>query len=176
MTTVRKSFNRSGLIDVLLWLLFLCGAVLCLYSFFYEKELQTPEQGSLLGTLEIPNIEVSLLIYEGTSDEVLENGVGHVRGSACLGEGGGSHCLLAGHRGLPNKPLLTRLGEIKIGDCFFITQKETFTYRVCNIQVIHPEDTGRLKAVKEKELVSLITCTPYGINTHRLVVTGERMK
>lgn len=147
-----------------------------MYSFLYEKEVQSPKDAIYLGAIEIPGIQVSLPIYEGTGETVLENGVGHVEESAPFGGGIGSHCLLAGHRGLPNKLLLTRLSELEIGDSFFIITEEKYTYRVCNIQVIRPEDTDKLKLCKERELVSIITCTPYGLYTHRLVVTGERMK
>lgn len=166
--------NHFGYIELLGWSLFLVGMMCVIVSVGYQKKLETPAGAKFLGQLEIPSIDVSLPIYEGTCEEVLENGVGHISRSRDLGEVG--HCLLAGHRGLPNQTLLIRLGEVKIGDQFVIKENQTYFYRVCDIQVIRPEDTQCLKTKAEKELVSLITCTPVGINTHRLVVTGERIK
>lgn len=176
MTMERKWFSPTGVLDVILWLLFFAGILLILYAVCYQKKIERPKGATMLGILEIPDIEVSLPIYEGTKEGVLRNGVGHISESAGLGGGAGTHCLLAGHRGLPNQTLFTRLGELKVGDFFFVIQEERYTYRVCEIQVIRPEETDKLLCSKEKELVSLITCTPYGINTHRLVVTGERIE
>lgn len=165
--------SRNGWIDVTVWAMFLTGSLLLLLSVGYRSPEKAPEDCVYLGRLQIPTIDVDLPIYEGVSEDVLENGIGHITQSSPLFAGNKSHCLLAGHRGLMNRTLLFRLGELELGDQFFIG---TYSYRVCDINVIHPEDTGYFQTEEERELVSLITCTPIGIHTHRLVVTGERIK
>lgn len=130
----------------------------------------------IIGSIEIPKINVNLPIYHGTSDEVLSVGVGHVYGSSFPVGGINTRSVLTAHRGLPNAKLFTRLDEIVLGDLFFITVHDnTLAYKVSDIKVIDPEDLEAIKTQEGKDLVSLITCTPYGINTHRLVVTGERV-
>lgn len=170
-------------------LLFVLGILLCLYpiccqSVNHAENKEIVEQyrsglhsDDVLGILEIPAIHVRLPICEGVTEQVLQKGIGHIETSSPLGGGKGTHCLLAGHRGLPEAELLTRLGEVKEGELFYIeTSYDKYTYQVCEIKVIKPEETGGLGVQKDRELVSLITCTPYGINTHRLVVTGERLE
>ena len=128
-------------------------------------------------TLDIGNgiINVNLPIYHGTSDEVLSAGVGHLNGSSLPIGGVNTKSILTAHRGLPSSKLFTRLDELVEGDLFFIrVLNETLAYKVNDIQVIEPEDVAGLEIEEGKDLVSLITCTPYGLNTHRLVVTGER--
>ena len=171
-----RLMNRIGYTNLAGWILFLFGIGCIAFSNCHQRKSEIPVGSTYLGQLEIPQIDVNLPIYEGVTDTVLENGVGHLSESSGFGAGIGSRCILAGHRGLPNQTLLIRLGEVKIGDQFVIKENQTYFYRVCDIQVIHPEDTQCLKTKAEKELVSLITCTPVGINTHRLVVTGERIK
>ena len=140
----------------------------------YETILN-PAGNGVMGVLDIPKIGVKLPIYHGTDETVLEKGVGHVRGSSLPTGQEGTHCILAGHRGLPNAELLLRLGELKEGDRFFIEiYNRILVYEICRIQVIRPEETERLYLASGKDLVSLVTCTPYGVNTHRLIVTGER--
>lgn len=130
----------------------------------------------IMGSIEIPKININLPIYHGTSDEVLSVGIGHVNGSSIPLGGTNTRSILTGHRGLPNAKLFTRLDEIVEGDLFFIrVLNKTLAYKVSDIVVIKPEDVDSLDIVEGKDLVSLITCTPYGINTHRLVVTGERV-
>lgn len=130
----------------------------------------------IMGSIEIPKINVNLPIYHGTSDEVLSIGVGHVYSSSLPIGGINSRSVLTGHRGLPNAKLFTRLDEVVEGDLFFIRiQDKTLAYKVNKIEVIEPEDVDAVSIIEGKDLVSLITCTPYGINTHRLVVTGERV-
>lgn len=130
----------------------------------------------IMGSIEIPKINVNLPIYHGTSDEVLSVGVGHVFGSSFPVGGTNTRSVLTGHRGLPNAKLFTRLDEIVIGDLFFIrVLDKTLAYKVSDIMIIDPDDVDSVNVVEGKDLVSLITCTPYGINTHRLVVTGERV-
>lgn len=130
----------------------------------------------VMGSVEIPKINVNLPIYHGTSDEVLSVGVGHVYGSSLPVGGINTRSVLTGHRGLPNAKLFTRLDEIVEGDLFFVrVLNDTLAYKVSDIMVIEPEDVDSVDIVEGKDLVSLITCTPYGLNTHRLVVTGERV-
>lgn len=163
-------------------ILFLIGILLFLYpvlsNIYVEKQQQkaiSEEASGVIGSVKIPTIGVHLPIYEGVSDEVLEKGVGHIKESHHPGEGQNTHCLLAGHRGLPTAELFTRMGELEVGDRFYVhVPNETYLYTVCRVQVIRPEETDVLGIWTGKELVSLITCTPYGLNTHRLIVTGER--
>lgn len=130
----------------------------------------------VMGSIEIPKINVNLPIYHGTSDEVLSVGIGHVYGSSLPIGGTNTRSVLTGHRGLPNAKLFTRLDEIVEGDLFFIrVLDKTLAYKVSDIKVIKPEEVDSVDVVEGKDLVSLITCTPYGLNTHRLVVTGERV-
>lgn len=141
----------------------------------YQKQLNLSGTG-MMGTISIPKINVNLPIYHGTAEEVLANGVGHLQESSLPVGGENTHCILTGHRGLPNAKLFTRLDEMEQGDLFFITVcGEKLAYQVTEIEIIHPEDVEGLGIQAEKDLVSLITCTPYGLNTKRLVVTGERI-
>lgn len=140
----------------------------------YDRMLDISETG-IMGSLDIPKINVELPIYHGTGDESLSNGVGHLQGTSLPVGGENTHSVLTGHRGLPSSKLLVRLDEMKEGDLFFIRLgSETLAYQVNEIQVVEPEDTSVMKIEAEQDLVSIVTCTPYGINTHRLVVTGER--
>jgi len=141
---------------------------------FYKERYDRPQ----IAYISIPKINLYLPVYEGVKEEVLQHGIGYMKESSYPGAGKNSHCLLAGHRGLPNATLFERLDEIEIGDLFYLEMESKgciYQYQVCEIHVIEPDDTECLKVHKQRELVSLITCTPYGINTHRLVVTGERM-
>lgn len=141
------------------------------------KSCLNPLGNGVMGSVEIPVIHVNLPIYHGTEEEVLSVGAGHVYESSLPVGGVSSHSIITGHSGLPGAKLFTRLDEIRMGDIFYIhiyTQK--LKYQVVGIQVIEPTDTKNLKIYEGRDLVSLITCTPYGINTHRLVVTGERVE
>ena len=130
----------------------------------------------VMGSIEIPKINVYLPLYHGTSDEVLSVGVGHVFGSSLPVGGINTRSILSGHRGLPNAKLFTRLDEIVEDDLFFIRiQDRTLAYKVRDIKVIEPDDIDLLATEEGQDLVSLVTCTPYGLNTHRLVVTGKRV-
>ena len=140
------------------------------------NSLLSQSLNGVMGSIEIPKISVDLPIYHGTSDEVLSMGIGHIQGTSLPIGGENTHSVLSGHRGLPGSKLFTRLDEIKEGDYFFITTLgETLAYKVCDIQVVMPDNTEVMEITGGKDLVSLVTCTPYGINTHRLVVTGERV-
>ena len=142
-----------------------------------DEYLNTLNIGNgIMGKIEIPSINVNLPIYHTTTDEVLSVGVGHLEGSSLPIGTNNSHSVLTSHRGLASSKLFTRLDELKKGDLFYINVlDETLAYKVNNIQVITPDETQVFNIQDNKDLVSLMTCTPYGINTHRLVVTGERV-
>lgn len=141
----------------------------------YMQLLNISDNG-VMATLEIPKIDVDLPIYHGTDDDVLSIGVGHLEGTSLPVGGKSTHCVLTGHRGLPSSKLFTRLDEMEKGDYFYIdVLGKTLAYEISDIEVIEPEEVDLLSIENGKDEVSLITCTPYGINTHRLIVTGERV-
>lgn len=141
---------------------------------YYNRQLDCSGTG-IMGSLEIPKIDVKLPIYHGTGDEALSSGVGHLKGTSLPVGGSNTHAVLSGHRGLPSSKLLIRMDEIEKGDYFFIkTCGQTLAYKVTEIKVVDPEDVSNLQIKEEKDMVSIVTCTPYGINTHRLIVTGMR--
>ena len=169
--------------------LFVIGISLCIYPLISQiyagneerkavlEYQENADESDAIGVLGISQINVLLPIYTGTTEDVLQKGVGHLEGSSAPGGGRSTHCLLAGHRGLPDAELFTRLGELEEGDLFYIeVNNQRYTYKVCEIRVVRPEETEGLGIEEDRDLVSLITCTPYGINTHRLIVTGERME
>lgn len=142
----------------------------------YLGILSMTDEG-VMGCVEIPKINVYLPIYHGTSEEILEKGAGHVYGTSFPVSGEDTHSVIVGHRGLPTAEIFKQLDELKEGDLFYIhVLGERLTYQVREIQIVKPEDSSVLEIQTGKSLVSLITCTPYGINTHRLVVTGEKME
>ncbi|WEV63954.1 class C sortase [Bifidobacterium sp. ESL0732] len=129
----------------------------------------------VMGTIRIPKISVKMPIYHGTSDKVLEHGAGHLYGTSLPVGGPSTNAVLSGHTGLQNALLFTRLDELKNGDIFYVqTLNRTMGYRVVGIHVIDPSDTHLYKVVSGRDLVTLMTCTPYGVNTQRLIVTGTR--
>lgn len=129
----------------------------------------------VMGIVRIPKIGVELPIYHGTSEEALQKGAGHLKGSSLPVGGENTHVCLSAHRGLPNKRMFTRLDEMEEGDLFFLESLgETLAYKVTDIRTVKPDEVQYLEIQKGKDLVTLITCTPYGLNTHRLYVTGER--
>lgn len=144
-----------------------------------EKEYETMLDlcgNGVMGTIEIPKIRLCLPIYHGTDEEVLSSGAGHLKGSSLPTGGENTRCVLTGHRGLPGAKLFTRLDELKKGDLFFLRIcNHMMAYQVRKIEVIEPDEGERLRIIPKKDMVSLLTCTPYGINTHRLVITGERV-
>ena len=141
----------------------------------YETELNIFENG-MMGSLEVPRISLKLPIYHGTEEEVLARGIGHLRETSLPVGSENTHSVLTGHRGLPNAQLFTRLDELRKGDMFSVKiNQQTWNYRVIKISTVKPENTELLGLQEGKDLVSLVTCTPYGINTHRLIVTGERV-
>ena len=151
------------------------GVSLCICPWVDTTNQSSVEE--VLCQIAIPRIDLDLPVYEGTEEETLEKGVGHIPWSGPLAGGDGTHCLLAAHRGLPGSQMFLRLHELEEGDFFYLrTQSEVRSYRVCQTRVVRPEQTEEFIGQQTRELVSLITCTPYGIHTHRLVVTGERIK
>ncbi len=130
----------------------------------------------VMGYIDIPSIDVHLPIYHGTSEEVLENGAGHMDVTALPIGGLNRHSVISAHRGLPAAELFTRLDEMETGDKFYIhILDRILAYEVDQIQVIEPEELEFLTVEPEKDLVTLLTCTPYAVNTHRLLVRGTRI-
>lgn len=132
--------------------------------------------GETMGTIEIPSINVELPIYHGISEDVLSQGIGHMSNSSFPVGGLGSHTALTGHRGLPSSKLFRDLDKVKESDHFFIhTLDETLAYKVDDVKIVLPSETNWLEMKEDKDYVTLITCEPYMINTHRLLVRGERV-
>ncbi|EOH93041.1 class C sortase [Enterococcus pallens] len=130
----------------------------------------------IMGQVEIPSIDVKLPIYHGTKDDVLQKAVGHLEGSALPIGGEGTHSVLTSHTGLTHAKLFTDLTELKKGEPFYIyVLDQTLAYEVDKISVIEPDHTESLKAIKGEDHVTLLTCTPYGVNSHRLLVRGKRV-
>jgi sortase A len=129
----------------------------------------------IMGYLEIPKIKVRLTIYHGTDEPTLENGVGHLEGTSLPIGGNSTHCVLSGHRGLPSAKLFTDLDKLENGDLFYIyILGETHAYEVDQVLVVEPTQVESLKITPEQDYVTLLTCTPYGVNSHRLLVRGHR--
>lgn len=130
----------------------------------------------MMGTIEIPKIQVKLPIYHTTEATVLEKAAGHLEGSSLPIGGENSHAVISAHRGLPSASLFTDLDKLELGDHFLIhVLDETLAYEVDDIQVVEPEDTESLAVEPGEDLVTLLTCTPYGVNSHRLLVQGHRV-
>ncbi len=154
----------------------------------YETQLNADGTGNM-GYITIPKINVNLPLYHGTSDSVLQTSIGHIAGTS-LPAGSphtneedflipdfATHCVLSGHRGLPSARLFSDLDAMEVGDVFYLTiLDQTLTYEVDKVTVILPEETEELEIVPGKDLCTLMTCTPYGINTHRLLVRGSRIE
>lgn len=131
--------------------------------------------GGVMGTIRIPKISVNLPIYHGTSQSALASGAGHLYGSSLPVGGESTHAVITGHRGLVNATMFTRLDEMRVGDYFYLdVMGHTLGYQVDRISVIEPNDTSKLKIVPGEDRVTLMTCTPYGVNTHRLLVSAVR--
>lgn len=142
----------------------------------YETHLNLDGDG-LMGYVEISSIGVSLPIYHGVSEKVLKSAVGHLDWSSLPTGGEGTHCLLSGHRGLPSAKLFTDLDKVVVGDTFTLRiLDETLTYEVDQILIVEPHESEALLLVEGEDLCTLITCTPYAINTHRLLVRGHRIE
>ena len=131
----------------------------------------------IMGYIEIPVIDVMLPIYHGTKESVLQIAVGHLDWTSLPVGGAGSHCVLSGHRGLPSARLFTDLDKLKVGDVFMLhVLNEILTYEIDQILIVEPQDTDPLLIEPGKDLCTLITCTPYGINSHRMLVRGHRIE
>ncbi len=142
----------------------------------YEQLLDVSGIG-VMGYIEIPEISVSLPIYHGTSDSILQVAVGHLEWSSLPVGGESSHCVLSGHRGLPSAKLFTDLDKIREGDiCLLRVLDEVLTYEVDKITIVEPSQVSDLQIVEGEDLCTLVTCTPYGVNTHRLLVRGHRIE
>ena len=129
-----------------------------------------------MGYVEIPKLKMSLPIYHGTEDTVLQIAVGHLEGSSLPVGGSGTHCVLTGHRGLPSAKLFSNLDEMEEGDTFSIhVLDRTLTYQVDQIRIVEPREVEDLEIEEGKDYCTLLTCTPYGINSHRLLVRGYRI-
>ena len=141
----------------------------------YESLLDVSGLG-VMGYIEIPEIDVSLPIYHGTEESVLQIAVGHLEWSSLPVGGMSTHCVLSGHRGLPSAKLFTNLDKLREGDTFLLrVLDEVLTYEVDQILIVEPQEIDALKIVEGKDYCTLVTCTPYGINTHRLLVRGHRI-
>lgn len=141
------------------------------------QSLLNPSGDGTMGYIEIPAIEVLLPIYHGTDTIVLQQGVGHLAQSSLPVGGADTHAVLSAHTGLANKAFFTDLDQLQVGDCFTIqVLDETMTYEVCRISTVLPYETESLAIQPGQDLVTLVTCTPYGINSHRLLVTGKRVE
>ena len=141
----------------------------------YESLLDVSGLG-VMGYIEIPEIDVGLPIYHGTEESVLQIAVGHLEWSSLPVGGMSTHCVFSGHRGLPSAKLFTNLDKLREGDTFLLrVLDEVLTYEVDQILIVEPQEIDALKIVEGKDYCTLVTCTPYGINTHRLLVRGHRI-
>lgn len=142
----------------------------------YETILDVSGLG-VMGYIEIPEINCSLPVYHGTDAAVLQVAVGHLEWSSLPVGGEGTHCVLSGHRGLPSAKLFTNLDQLREGDIFLLrVLDEVLTYEVDQILIVEPQDTEALQIVEGEDYCTLVTCTPYGINSHRLLVRGHRIE
>lgn len=141
------------------------------------KELLNVAGNGIMGYVEIPSIDVSLPVYHGTDDEILQVAVGHIEGSSLPVGGEGTHSVISGHRGLPSAKLFTDVDQMTEGDVFMLhVLDETLTYQVEQIHIVEPEDLSFLEIREGEDWCTLITCTPYGVNSHRLLVQGRRIE
>ena len=142
----------------------------------YQDYLSQLNLNDVMATIKIPSIDVNLPIYHGTDTATLDKGIGHLFGTALPVGGESTHTVLTGHTGLGNATMFDQLTSVKMGDYFYIeTAGRHLKYQVTDIRVVLPHETESLNKVEGKDLATLITCTPYGVNTHRLLVTGERV-
>lgn len=140
----------------------------------YWQTLDLTGQG-IMAYVQIPSIDVSLPIAHGTAENTLQDKIGHIEWSALPVGGESTHCVISGHRGLPSSELFTNIDHLELGDKFYIhVLGQVLEYQVCHIAVVEPEDQSLLRVEEGQDLVTLVTCTPYGINSHRLLVRGIR--
>lgn len=142
----------------------------------YNEYLTQLSDGNAMGQLVIPTIDVNLPMYHGTDEETLEKGIGHLYGTSLPVGGQSTHSVLTGHTGIVSATILNRLDEVELGESIYIrTVGQDLKYEVSDIRVVLPEETDSLRIVEGEDLLTVITCTPYGINSHRLLVTGHRV-
>ena len=142
----------------------------------YSSILSTDDNG-MMGYITIPELRLKLAIYHGVDESVLQVGIGHIEGSSLPVGGESTHCVLSGHRGLPSAKLFTDIDKLELGDVFMLhVYDEVLTYEVDQILIVEPEDYSALAIEEGEDYCTLITCTPYGINTHRLLVRGHRIE
>lgn len=142
----------------------------------YNEYLTQLSDGNAMGQLVIPAIDVNLPMYHGTDEETLEKGIGHLYGTSLPVGGQSAHSVLTGHTGIVSATILNRLDEVELGESIYIrTVGQDLKYEVSDIRVVLPEETDSLQIVEGEDLLTVITCTPYGINSHRLLVTGHRV-
>ena len=142
----------------------------------YRRLLNVRGDG-IMGYIQIPKIGVEMPIYHGTAEETLDKGVGHLLGTSLPVGGIGTHCVLTGHSGLAGTRMFSDLDQLNKGDVFYVrVLDETHAYMIMDINTVLPEDTSKLEIDPQRESVTLVTCTPFGVNTHRLLVRGERIE
>ncbi|HGL8785829.1 TPA: class C sortase, partial [Streptococcus suis] len=142
----------------------------------YDSILNITDTG-IMGYVEIPKLQTTLPIYHGTDDAVLQVAVGHLAGTSLPIGGQGSHAAISGHRGLPSAKLFSDLDQLVIGDTFMIQVLDnTLTYEIDKIITVTPDDVSPLMIDPNEDFVTLVTCTPYGVNSHRLLVRGHRIE
>lgn len=143
---------------------------------FYNSVLSVDDNG-MMGYITIPELRLKLAIYHGVYESVLQVGIGHIEGSSLPVGGESTHCVLSGHRGLPSAKLFTDIDKLVVGDVFMLhVYDEMLTYEIDQILIVEPEDYSALAIEDGKDYCTLVTCTPYGINTHRLLVRGHRVE
>jgi sortase A len=141
----------------------------------YLENLNLTGNG-MMASLYIPSIRVNLPVFHSSDDTVLSSGLGHIEGTSLPVGGKGTHCVISGHRGLPSAKLLTDLDKVQVGDYMILTVlDETLTYEVDNISIVLPDEINALEIDPDQDYLTLVTCTPYGVNTHRLLVRGHRV-
>ena len=169
---------RQEAIDYNAWLVKRCNL-----AELSEEELETYhntlkiDDNGIMSYIEIPKINCYLPIYHGTSEGVLQNSIGHLEGTSLPIDGGSTHCVLSGHRGLPSAKLFSELDRLVEGDRFSIrTLDEVLTYEVDQILIVLPHEVEALAIEPGRDLCTLVTCTPYGVNSHRMLVRGHRVE
>ncbi|CQR25332.1 sortase [Streptococcus varani] len=141
----------------------------------YNSKLSIDDTGNM-GYITIPKINVTLPIYHGTTEEVLQTSIGHLEGTSLPVGGESTHSVLSGHRGLPSSKLFSDLDKLKVGDSWTVSiLNETYTYEVDQIRIVLPKDLSNIQIEEGMDYQTLLTCTPYGVNTHRLLVRGHRV-
>lgn len=142
----------------------------------YNSILSVDDNG-MMGYITIPELRLKLAIYHGVDESVLQVGIGHIEGSSLPVGGDSTHCVISGHRGLPSAKLFTDIDKLVVGDVFMLhVYDEMLTYEIDQILIVEPEDYSALAIEEGKDYCTLVTCTPYGINTHRLLVRGHRVE